>query len=56
VESAEALTVVRSAGIRFAAGNVFGGDTLQGTALSQDIREVFGRFEQAAAAHLSGID
>jgi hypothetical protein len=56
VESNEALAVVKSAGIRFAVGNVFGGETLRGTALSQDIREVLEQIEQATEAHLSGID
>jgi hypothetical protein len=56
VESDEALSVVKSAGIRFAVGNVFGGETLRGTAIREDVHQVLGRIEEATAAHLRGID
>jgi hypothetical protein len=55
VETAEALNVVKSAGIRFAVGNVFGGETLRGTTSGRDIPEILGRIEEATASHLSGV-
>jgi hypothetical protein len=53
VESDEALHVVRSAGIRFAAGNVFGGQTIAGTAALDEVRDVLGRIEKATTDHLT---
>jgi hypothetical protein len=53
VESDEALAVVRNSGIRFAVGNVFGGETLRGTVAIDDVRDVLGRIESATTAHLT---
>jgi len=52
VESDEALNVVRSAGIRFAVGHVFGAETTRGTAPLNDIKGVLARLEQATTDHL----
>jgi hypothetical protein len=52
VESDDALAVVRSAGVHFAVGNVFGAETLRGTASMEEVRTVLQRIIAATAAHL----
>jgi hypothetical protein len=55
VESDEVLAVVRSADIRFAVGNVFGAETLRGTAPIDEVRGVIDRAEVATAKHLNAV-
>jgi hypothetical protein len=55
VESDEVLAVVRSADIRFAVGNVFGSETLRGTAPVDEVRGVLERAELATAKHLNAV-
>jgi len=55
VESDEALTVVRSAGIRFAVGHVFGAETIRGIDSTERVRRVLERIETATTDHLRSL-
>ncbi len=52
VESDEALNVVRTTGIRFAVGNVFGAETVRGSAPLDEVKGTLARIEQANTDHL----
>jgi hypothetical protein len=55
VESDEALAVVRSTGVHFAVGHVFGAETLKGTASMEEVRATLDRITAATAAHLPAM-
>jgi hypothetical protein len=55
VESDESLAMVRSAGIRFAVGNVFGSQTISGRTPPDEVHDIITHIEQTTAAHLSAI-